>query len=481
MVKDIFMSQVSCHNTSQARVLILGAAYEFIPFLDLLMEQGLYLVCFDKNVALPEEYLLEHKDQLKCYPIDFSDSKKVIEVARKEQLTHSIALPVGRALMYLGTINEQCNFEGPSFHAIDTLTDKNKFHEFCSAHGLNDCPYVLLETTSPSERGSKLELIESHLSYPMIIKPTYGSGSLGAAYIANREELLAYQAPERFKNDTLLVEQCINGTEYNINTFVDKNGQCHILALFQKDVSKPPYRQETAYFIDDYAYDGDKLLPMFNDIARLLNLKSCFLSADAFVGKDDKPYVIDISPRLTGNNVLQLICFIGNNPLAIYKKAIIDKQKVELKQPSTCACLRFFDFDKPFTYHAPHSHKHNDQDQSNHSAPTSATPDAALPSQVNPCPAKLSSAQPCPAPQSPDRPSADQQSCSHPSAAYDLSSEDSKCFMKAENYLVDGQTYGPMTWGHDIYRGYVFVSNESLAKANELTHNYLKTLTSTTN
>lgn len=58
----------------------------------------------------------------------------------------------------------------------------------------------------------------------MIIKPTYGSGSLGAALINNRQELLAYQAPERFINDTLLVEKYIDGTEYNINTFVDDWG-----------------------------------------------------------------------------------------------------------------------------------------------------------------------------------------------------------------------------------------------------------------
>lgn len=225
------MSALCPIKRSQPKVLVLGASAEYVPFLDKLMDEGLSVVCFDKNIALPNDYIAQHQDQLTCYPIDFSDTQKVIEIVAKEHISHSIALPVGRALVHLGTINEQCHIAGPSFKAIDTLTDKNKFHEFCSQYKLNDCPYVLLEDCSLEQRKAKLDLIEKTLGYPMIIKPTYGSGSLGAALINNRQELLAYQAPERFINDTLLVEKYIDGTEYNINTFVDDKGGAYFSSL----------------------------------------------------------------------------------------------------------------------------------------------------------------------------------------------------------------------------------------------------------
>lgn len=408
-----------------ARVLILGASAEFVPFLDLLMEQGLSLVCFDKNIALPEEYLKKHQAQLACYPIDFSDTKAVIEIVKQEHLTHSIALPVGRALVNLGTINEQCHFAGPSYHAIDTLTDKNKFHEFCTQHGLNDCPYILLDNCSTELRESKRKEIEAKIGYPLIIKPTYGSGSLGAALIYNEQELLDYQAPERFSQDTLLVEQYIDGTEYNINTFVDELGECHILALFRKDITKAPYRQETAYFVDDYSQDGSILLELFNKVAQLLDLKSCFLSADAFVGKDNKPYIIDISPRLTGNNVLQLICYLGNNPLAVYKNCVIDRQKLELKSPSQPACVRFFDFEHPIVYGINHD-------------------------------------------QEPDYPLG--------SLSAVFNEQELPYVVDHQNNLQLGKSYSTMTSGHDIYRGFIFTRHNDINSANELALRYVKSL-----
>lgn len=419
------MSTICPIERLQPKVLVLGASAEFVPFLDRLMEEGLSVVCFDKNIALPEDYVARHQDQLTCYPIDFSDTQKVIEIVDKEHISNSIALPVGRALVYLGTINEQCHIAGPSFKAIDTLTDKNKFHEFCSQYKLNDCPYVLLEDCSIELRAAKLDLIEKTLGYPMIIKPTYGSGSLGAALINNRQELLAYQAPERFINDTLLVEKYIDGTEYNINTFVDDNGKCHILALFQKDITKPPYRQETSYYVDDYSKDGLKLLELFDEVAKLLNLKSCFLSADAFVGRDNKPYIIDISPRLTGNNVLQLICYLGNNPLAVYKRCVVDKKELVLNKNIKPACVRFFNFDKEIIY------GRNQEQAKDHEL------------------GKLSSV---------------------------FNEQEQKLVVDYENNLVIGQSYGTMTCGHDIYRGFIFVSCDNLSQANELSQRYVKSL-----
>ena len=401
-------------TNSITKILILGASAESVPFIELLLQEGLSLVCLDKKPALPVALLQRYQSNLKCLALDFSQVDLVKELVLKEHISHTIALPVGRSLVVLGQINDEFNFAGPSYEITDTLTNKLKFHEFCATHGINHAPYISLAPESLPLSVNTIEHIEQNLGYPLIAKPNMGSGSLGVRVIASRSDLLSYRLPERFAHSTLLLEKLIVGNEYSVNLFVDAQGQCNIMGVFKKELSPEPYRQEVAYFSGDFSDELALIKPFFTNLVKQLDLRSSFVNADTLICQhSNSPIVVDISPRLGGNNLLNLLLKSGHNPLAIFHQAVVQSKKLELKAHSPSLVLRFLSFPHRFIYQG---------------AQPSFTP------------------------------------------------SEQEHILHAHHNLQIGQSYGAMEHGADTARGSVLVQHDSLESANALSLKYVRSL-----
>ncbi len=425
----------------EIKVLILGASCESSKFLELLLNEGVSVVCTDRNPALPQEFLSKHSAQLKCYSIDFSESDKLDDLIKSEKITHTLALPVGRSLVNLGKINDRYGFAGPSFHAIDILTDKLKMHRFCEALGLNHSRYVCLEDNSAQAIAAAVDEIEGTLSYPMIVKPSMGSGSLGVRILNSRDDLLNYRIPERFDTCPLLFEQMLQGTEYSCNVMTDSNAKCYSIGLFKKQISSAPFRQEVAYFMDDYSDIFEKIRPLMERLCSELNLANCFINADVIVSDEGIAYGVDIAPRLGGNSLIDLLCLNGNNPLHLFKSCHIDGQAVTV-QTQRPAMMAFFNFDTSFTYKP-------------HSALSAASPNS-------------------------DATAACSTSCDEPlSKDIELfSAQERPHIISLKNNLKPGDQLGPMSCGMDCQRGHITVAHDSVAQAQAIVEKYFDIIAS---
>ena len=408
-----------------AKILILGASAENTAFIKKLIDLALNVVCLDKHPTLDKDFVSQNVNQLTCIECDFINTQAVKDLVVKEHITHTIALPIGRSLVALGKINDHFNFAGPSFDAIDHLTDKVKFHQLCQELALDDAQYIALNDGQPNTISSQISAIEHALAYPVIVKPSLGSGSLGVRYIATRAELLAYQAPERFISSPLLIEQAISGEEYSCNVFIDRHQEIHPIGIFKKEISTIPYRQEIAYFVDDFSCVFDAILPNMQKIVQKLNLSQSFLHADIIMTEQGKHYIIDISPRLTGNNVLKLLTFTNNNPIEIYYKEVLGNQSAHYNKVQEAAALRFFSFDHDIVYGAAHGYTPNQNALSLDSI---------------------------------------------------FSPEERLNIIELENHMIFGNSYGAMQNGADTKSGYIFAKGKDLASANELTCRYLQAL-----
>lgn len=471
------MVSVDNSHTTKRKVLVLGASPEIERFYELLLQENLQIICFDRHIGISPE--IQANPNLTCYGIDFSDLEKVKEVISYEGIEFSITVPVGRALIFLGKLNDAFTFNGPSFRAIDTLTDKAALHQYLRSIGLNDHNYLTLPctdlgcsvttaanghsaaTTAPTQSSAtavaasgacscisgsatgatagssdaficlpqslqqlhnNVEAIESKIGYPMIVKPCYGSGSLGAQLIRNRDALLAYTLPARFQNDPVLIEECIDTTEYLVNAFIDSNGVCHSLGIYKKQMTPEPYRQEIAYYSDDYTAAFQLIKPYMESVAKGLALSNSFMQADVFVSHDDKVYLVDCSPRLTGNSIIHMQLINGINPISIFRKCVVDGQPFEELPVQRPACMRFFNFENSSTYTRDESIREEDYIASLY------TPDELA----------------------------------H--------------IAMVQNNLKQGVLVGPMTSGTDCYRGYIIATGTSVEQADELTHRYVKSL-----
>lgn len=419
---------------SEPVILTLGASAEAVPFLSLLMDEGLSVICMDRNPTLPEEFTARHKGQLKCLARDFGDIGQAERTVVEEGITHTLALPVGRSLTAMGRINDRFGFAGPSFAAIDIMTDKLSFHNFQLANGLNDAGHIVIESGTREETVSRVEEIEAALDYPFIAKPVWGSGSQGVRVIKNRNDLLAYELPERFAGCRLLLEKMIGGIEFSTNVFVDESSRCHMMGLFRKEITAAPYRQESCYYSDEFSKQSAIVINYMNRICTLLKLSNCFINADVIIDGNNRPYIVDISPRLGGNNLLRLLRFNGNNPLKIFNQAVIRGSKdVAVNTSQKTAVLRFFNFIRSFCYH-----QHTDD----YSAELTGSSSAAK--------GKI------------------------PGSLYN--ERERQCIVEIVNRLEPGKMYGPMFSGADTARGHIFVCHESIRTADELTVRYLNWL-----
>lgn len=425
-------------QTLKPKVLVLGASWEVEIFYRLLLDENLAVLSFDRATALSEE-IKPHPD-LTCHHIDFSQLDKVNTILAQEHLDYSIAVPVGRALTALGRINDTFKLNGPSFHAIDTLTDKHKLHLHLNAHHLNDHDFICLpdEAIKADESSCDLPLslrqlhsiintIEERFKYPLIIKPCYGSGSLGVSVIENRDDLLSYRLPERFKDDPVLVEQYIYATEYLVNAFIDADGVCHSLGIYQKEMTLKPYRQELAYLSDDYAEDFKLIKPCIEELGKSLNLINSYVQADIFVNRQDgKVNIVDFSPRLTGNSIIDMQLTNKINPIAVFKRCVVDKQPFVEFAKQEPACMHFYDF--------------RDCPEGSTYAHDDATSNAFLDAIFTP--------------------------------------EERSHIALIRNHLKKGDPLKAMTCGSDCARGHIITTGENLEQATELAKRYVRALAS---
>ena len=185
-----------------------------------------------------------------------------------------------------------------SLNVIDICFDKYKTAQFLSGIGLNT-PHTFI---SYNEAFEALKIGE--LNFPIIIKPRWGSGSIGIEIAYDFEDLeLLYNylkkklsrsilAKASISEESLLIQEYINGSEYGLDVMNDLHGK-HCGVSIKKKLSMR-------------AGETDKAVTVKNDtifsIGRTIGKKLkhiANLDCD-ILEKDGEFYVLELNPRFGG-------------------------------------------------------------------------------------------------------------------------------------------------------------------------------------
>ncbi len=210
---------------------------------------------------------------------------------------------------------------------IDIAFDKYKTHQFLERIGLNS------PKTFISLQDAKEAIKSGTLTFPVIVKPRWGSASIGLDFPESLEELNLVYALQKIKlkksilntasahdfEHAILIQEVLDGDEYGMDILNDLQGN-HIGAFTRKKLKMRSGETDKAVSIID---------ERFTQVAKTIGAHLKHIGnadSDVFVVKD-KLYVLEINPRFGGGYPFSHEA--GVNIAAMYINWLKDEQNIE--------------------------------------------------------------------------------------------------------------------------------------------------------
>lgn len=156
------------------------------------------------------------------------DAVAVERIAREENACRIMDICIDRPIPIAAFVAEKLNLPHPlSYKSSLVVTNKNLMKQFMLENGIPTSKYVAINNLK--------ELDNCCLNYPLIVKPSDASGSIGIARVDDSSSLLAATATalEKSRNGIVIIEEFVKGPEIQIDCFVE-NGEVKILDIKSK-------------------------------------------------------------------------------------------------------------------------------------------------------------------------------------------------------------------------------------------------------
>lgn len=289
-------------------LLLLGGSRYIVPVIEAAHDIGCRVVTCD---YLPENIAHKFSDEYRNASI--VDPRAILKVARDIQATGIMSFAADPGVVTAAYVAEALDmpFQG-SFEAVSILQNKSRFRAFLSDNGFN-CPKAV--TISRANQHA----ISDDLPYPVIVKPVDSAGSKGVSRVDSPVDLrLAIDYALSFsKSDECIVEEFIekNGESSDADGFtIDGRFECVSFTsqLFDHEAANP--FTPAAYVMpasitDDLQSD---IVSELQRLSNLLNLRSGVFNIEVRVGIDNKPYIMELSPRGGGNRLCEMLRFASD-------------------------------------------------------------------------------------------------------------------------------------------------------------------------
>ncbi|HEY3713823.1 MAG TPA: ATP-grasp domain-containing protein [Jatrophihabitantaceae bacterium] len=150
--------------------------------------------------------------------------------------------------------------------------------------------------------------------FPCVVKPREGVASEDVVLAGDPEDLLeqVHDIRTRRPDQTLVVEEFLDGPLHTLETIGDASGRLHVLGGFRTQISPPPY------FIEE-RMDWRPVLPDPAQQSALAQLATLGVGLGAchteFVLQGDRPRLIEVNYRIVGDQCDLLLAELFGAPL----------------------------------------------------------------------------------------------------------------------------------------------------------------------
>jgi biotin carboxylase len=279
------------------KLLVLAASSEQIETITTGKRLGYYIITLDNRPSNPGHALADLS-----YDIDTTDWEGVLEVARRENIQGIIAACTDIAVPTAAYVAHEMHLKGPPLASSQIMCSKVQFRNFLSNRNFAVPAHVPFGTGFVPD-GSLFQ------GTRWILKPNQSSGSKGVFIVDSKSEFL------RRADETLsfspdgqgILEQFIDGFQGTCEGFL-KEGQMAPAFILDRHTADPPYVATTGHSLPSSLSPNLQQM-LLNDLTRIwkiLGIGDGPFDCD-FVATDDTVYLLEISPRMGGNSISNLL------------------------------------------------------------------------------------------------------------------------------------------------------------------------------
>lgn len=312
----------------QKKIMLLGGIYYLKPAIDAAHAMGCYVITCDN---VPDNIAHTWSDEY--INASIIDKEQIFSIAKEKEIDGILSYAVDPGVATAAYVAEQLGLPnvGP-YKSVEILQNKALFRQFLTDHGFN----------VPKAKG--YASVEAALEeadeweYPVIVKPVDSAGSKGVTKVNGAEELrpaleTAYQSSLGAK--TIIVEEFIEMAGYQSGSDSFSIDGKMVFVTFDDqhfDKQSPnPYTPADHTWPSTMPQEAQAYLTgEIQRLVSLLEMRTSLYNIEARVGKNGKPYIMELSPRAGGNRLSEIIRMAtGQDIIAACVKAALG-EPVEL-------------------------------------------------------------------------------------------------------------------------------------------------------
>ena len=291
----------------QKKLMLLGGAAHIVPVIDAAHKHGLYVITVD---YLPDNTAHKYSDEY--VNVSIIDKEAVLKAAQEHQIDGIVSFGIDPGVESAAYVQEKMHLPAlGSYQSAHILQNKDLFRAFMTEHGFN----------VPKSKGfaSREEALSemSWYEYPMIVKPADGSGSKGVTRVDNEAELIRALdvAFGRSRCGNVIVEAFIekDGCSSDCDGF-SVDGELKAIyysSQYFDEKAENPYTPAAYCWPSTFTEEQSAYLTSeIQRMLRLLNMGTTVYNIEARIGKDGKPYIMEVTPRGGGNRLSEMVRFM---------------------------------------------------------------------------------------------------------------------------------------------------------------------------
>ena len=314
----------------QKRLMLLGGIRYLLPVIKAAHEQGYYVITAD---YLPDN--IAHKYSDEYVNVSIIDKEAVLKVAREKEIDGIMSFGVDPGVIAASYVQNQMGLPsfGP-FESVVILQNKDKFRAFLRDNGFN-VPWAY-----GFDSVEDALLSRTKFTFPLIVKPTDSAGSKGCTRVDDESTLksaLEY-AMKYSIGGKIIVEEFIEkrGCSSDTDSYAEDGVLKFVSFSAQRfdDNAINPYTPAAYSWPSTFTEDEETYLTSeIQRLITLLGMKTAVFNIETRVGKNGKPYIMELTPRGGGNRLCEMLRYAtGVDLITAITRAMVGDEPAEIKQ-----------------------------------------------------------------------------------------------------------------------------------------------------